>query len=229
MNTNSLWGCVFILLTGCAGVQVVPLNPDGTQAQKAAPGIRYYLPQPYLLVAELPPVEAQAGGKDLKSPSSSSGKPGDAGSAQGGDTTSASAAPSASTDTGFFAATPQYVMKLIYLPDYDHPMAITAKAGMGTVQWNPTLQDGWMLTSLTANSDSKVAEMLTALGTTATGVKGGTTTKAAPSEEPGPKAAPSGADKLDPGLYRFEFDSATHHFRLKAVTWFKEGKLLQVP
>lgn len=41
------------LLAGCAGVTVQALNVEGT-AKSGQPGLRYYMPRPYLLVTQLP-------------------------------------------------------------------------------------------------------------------------------------------------------------------------------
>jgi hypothetical protein len=50
-----------LLLAGCAEVVVTPLNPDGTPKEgNVAKGLRYYMPAPYLLVAELPPSATDA-------------------------------------------------------------------------------------------------------------------------------------------------------------------------
>src|SRR5262245_22742242 len=44
-------------LAGCAGVTIQPLNADGTKSD-GEPGVRYYRPEPYLLVTALPPTPA---------------------------------------------------------------------------------------------------------------------------------------------------------------------------
>ena len=49
------------------------------------------------------------------------------------------------------------------LPDKSEEYAITMNSGLwGSVSANPSLQDGWNLTSLDAKADSKTAETLTA-------------------------------------------------------------------
>ena len=52
---------------------------------------------------------------------------------------------------------------LVMLPDKTEEYAINANTGLwGTAEADPTLQDGWNLTSMTGKADSKTAETLTA-------------------------------------------------------------------
>jgi hypothetical protein len=73
-----------------------------------------------------------------------------------------------------------YSVKLVYLPDYAHPMALKMSAGLfGTTSSNPTLQDGWMLTSLAGSVDSGGTAVLSALsGLATTSATGGATAAA---------------------------------------------------
>jgi hypothetical protein len=112
--------------------------------------------------------------------------------------------------------TQQYGIKLIYLPDLSHPMALRASTGLfGASSMKPTLQDGWMLTALDATSDSKTAETITAVASlvSAVGGLGGGSAAAG-----GAKAATSRTLALDgselppvlpPGLYELVYDSHT--------------------
>ncbi|WP_028002884.1 hypothetical protein [Sinorhizobium arboris] len=50
-----------------------------------------------------------------------------------------------------------------YLPDKTEEYAITISAGMGAVKATPTLNDGWNLTSLSTDVDSKANENITAI------------------------------------------------------------------
>jgi len=51
--------------------------------------------------------------------------------------------------------------KLVMLPDKQEEYAITMNTGLwGSAEANPTLQDGWNLTSLSGKADSKTAETL---------------------------------------------------------------------
>jgi hypothetical protein len=94
----------------------------------------------------------------------------------------------------------------------------------------PALQDGWMLTSLDASDDSKVAETLTALASlvgSATTGGAGTAAKAAKTK-PGLQQLtttgiiPDFSDEiLKPGLYKFVYDDASGQLKgLCRVTEF---------
>jgi len=269
------------LLAGCASVGVQRLQPNLT-SPTGAPGLIYYMPAPYLIVAELPPTAATTStsrnlaamqnppeGAALPAPAPPPGAPpkvahgpgfkppgGGAGAGGGGaggagagggkdgsasqDQSSANGAssPAPSSDTSFQGTTPQYIIKLVYLPDLSRPMAMTAKVGLGSAEMKPALQDGWMLASLDVTADSKTADTLTALGSLITGGAGGGTAKAATTAA---KAAPGGGPAegetktpkslsglfvpgshiLKPGLYRFEYDTTTGILQgLKEITAF---------
>jgi hypothetical protein len=73
----------------------------------------------------------------------------------------------------------QYSMKLVYLPDFDQPMAIQVQAGLfGTASLTPSLQDGWMLSSLSGNVDSGGANAMQTLQSVLSAVGGGPSTAA---------------------------------------------------
>jgi hypothetical protein len=86
-----------------------------------------------------------------------------------------------------------YAVKLIYLPDYSQPMSIQLKSGVfGNSSSAPTLQDGWMLTSMSGSADSggaAVISALTSLGSAFAGgagpaaAKGGTQAAVAPGDQ----------------------------------------------
>jgi hypothetical protein len=213
---------VSLLVGGCAKVTVTPLAVNGRPSGEAE-GVRYYLPKPYLLVMNL--AGASGGGGESPPPGQTvdpkTGQPIGPGAPGGGDNSSGqsgggggSAAPSASGDTSYMAADSHTVAKLIYLPDYSHPMAITEFPGLfGSASVNVSLQDGWMLTALQGSGDSKTAETLTALASLASAI-GGTVTggaaKAAvkaPSGAGGQRPAVSPA-VLPPGLYSFVYSPA---------------------
>jgi hypothetical protein len=113
-----------------------------------------------------------------------------------------SSAPAAGVaSTQFSASNSRYVAKLVYLPDLSRPMAISTTTGLGAVTLGASLQEGWMLTSLQTSSDSKTAEILTAIaagiGATHGGGGGGGT---------GGKQQPGGGpNTLPPGLYMFDY------------------------
>jgi len=96
----------------------------------------------------------------------------------------------------------------IWLPNIKEEYAINMKSGMGTVNGNFALTNGWQLTQLGVTSDSKLPEtMNAATSLIATAAK--TFFKA---ENPGKSkqeaaSVQPGAVDLEPGLYRYEFDA----------------------
>ena len=143
------------------------------------------------------------------------------------------------SDLSFGAATPQYVAKLVYLPDMRRPMAMKSSTGLwGTSSMKPVLQDGWMLTSLDSTADSKTAETLQALGTiagTAIGGGAGAAAKTAAKAKAGGPGGGGGLPQLPadlssyygaangilrPGLYRFNYDANGVLTSLTAVSFF---------
>ena len=120
-------------------------------------------------------------------------------------------------------------------------MAMKQSAGIGTVQVKPTLQDGWMLTSLDATADSKVSDSLQALASlvgSALGASSGTKTAgAAKSALPAPSGPPGKGQPpqlppdlvsyygksngiLRPGLYRFNYNKKGVLTGVRAVAFF---------
>lgn len=160
---------------GCASITAIPLKPDGSKQDNVVDGIRYYLPKPYLLVTELPeePQSQQSqasgttptGGGSGNGANASQSQGSNSGQGSGSSTSPSSAAPSSGTqDTSFSASTTSYSLKLIYLPDMAHPMALQSSSGLfGTVSVGPSLQDGWMLTSVNGSVDSGASATLSAL------------------------------------------------------------------
>jgi hypothetical protein len=152
---------------GCAHVVSKPLQMNGQYDNAQSEGVRYYPPKPYLLVTEVPvekatqPADSNTDDppSDSKSKKTPSQQPADD-STQGNTSKqktsgSSGASPSPTTDTSFSMFTKQYGVKLIYLPDYSHPMALSVSTGLiGSAEMKPTFQDGWMLTSLDATADS---------------------------------------------------------------------------
>jgi hypothetical protein len=222
-----------LTLNGCASIDVKPLKPDGSANHHAVDGIRYYLPKPYLLVAELPPSmnAKSASTSQLEERALAAGAP-----PAGGVTTnnvSSSSSPGTASDLSFGAATPEYIIKLIYLPDYQHPMAIQQHSGLtGSSTLSPTLQDGWMLTSLNGSADTKVAETLTGLASvisSAGSLAGPLLAARSVSGTPEAKGFPadlshyylSGTAILRPGLYSFVYNKKGVLTGLEPVTLFK--------
>jgi hypothetical protein len=251
------------VLGGCAQISVQHLTPDGTQAS-GAPGLRYYLPKPYLLVTLLPPssTSGSSGQQHVAMPPPVAPTPAPtpglmtppgtvppppaptprtragAGTASPNPTTTKSdtttpgqqSTPAPATDTSFQANNDQYTIKLIYLPDLHNPMTINMTAGLfGTAGYQPTLQDGWMLTSLQGSTDnSQMVQLVEAAITAAAGggskaATGGVTTKAGGAPEELAALLPKDT-VLSPGLYSFRYDPATGYIvGVCAVTYFRTG------
>jgi hypothetical protein len=289
MGRGVLISALSMVLAACAQISVQHLTPDGTAAS-GAPGLRYYLPKPYLLVTLLPPsststttgsvqqhVQTPAAippnpppppppAAGLNQPPSQPGAPGApppppvaglnqppgtvaapptkhvhaaAGAApSGGKTTpgttttpGAQTSSAPSTDTSFQANNDQYTVKLIYLPDLSNPMTINITAGLfGTASFQPTLQDGWMLTSLQGSSDNSQAVQLAeslitaAAGTGSKAATGGATTKGGGGPTGAAALVAAGLPPntvLSPGLYAFNYDHASGRLiGVCAVTYF---------
>lgn len=235
------------LLAGCAGVSVQQLNADLTAKPGTPKGAVYYLPKPYLLVAELPadtPLAGPVQTGDLGSTGTGSGGTGGSTGQPGGTARSgfdqdapgadeddkktegaggAAAAP-AGTDQSFLAQTKAYVVKLIYLPDMRRPLSISAHAGLfGQVSMAPVLQNGWMLTSLETSADSKMAEVLGSIASVISAVKtpgGGGGDGAKKEDAPGGGSGGAESRILRPGLYEFRYDLAGRLDGLCPVNFF---------
>lgn len=225
MTKRVLLTIALLALSGCAKVSVLPLDAKGQPLAGAQEGVRYYLPKPYLLVAEVPVDKVSSSKSTTKKTVSTTRKKAPAGESSGDQNAPVPSggsgdAPSATGNTSFAIYTMQYGIKLIYLPDFEHPMSISESPGLfGSSTMKPALQDGWMLTSLEASADIKVAETLNAIGSIVSGIKGGgatasSLTKQLTCEEP-PKLP-----VLPPGLYEFMYDREGKFHRLRAVAYF---------
>lgn len=169
-----------------------------------------------------------------------SAKPG-ATNAPGETASSSQTTPPPISDVSFGGSTPQYVAKLIYLPDLSRPMAMAQSAGIGTAEMKPALQDGWMLTSLDATADSKVSESLQAIGSIVGSALGASSGTKAAGAAKSALTAPSGGPKkgalpqlppdlssyygqtngiLRPGLYRFVYATNGVLTGIRAVAFF---------
>jgi hypothetical protein len=219
------WVCGVLLsaaASSCASVTAVPVDPLTWKAKMDAPeGIPYYLPRPYLLVTEVPvetppPKAQQEEGKGGAAAKAAPGKGTSADkSAPPADDAMKKAtpapddgsgtSPSPASDQSFGMFTKQYGVKLIYLPDYEHPMLLRQRAGIGSTTLKPTLQNGWMLTALDSSADSKTAETLASIGSLVSATHGGGSGGTGGSKSGGgeeAKGAPPPAKALPPGLYR---------------------------
>ena len=238
-------------LAGCAGVTVTPLTQSGTAKPGAKEGMRYYMPAPYLLVTRMPPVpsphsasttEQSANSTDDEVNAAKSAKPTATPSKSKDDGAEPSSAPAGgapSSNTSFLASTPEYMLKLIYLPDQAKPMAVSVRTGLfGTASMKPGLQDGWMLTSLDASADSKTAETLTAIASlvsSASTAGAAPAAKAATQKKKGgttnllsPEAIEDFSDQvLRPGLYKFDYNDDGELVGMHAVTYFTENGVIR--
>ncbi len=97
---------------------------------------------------------------------------------------------------------------VVWMPDLSQEYIIRARPGLGSVAFNPTLENGWNLTGLNASADSKTAELLTALA--------GFMPKALTG------AGGPGAARFKPGMYRFLFQTDANkpnYGQLVGVDW----------
>lgn len=142
---------IFTAQTGCASIQIKPVSYQDGNTQ----GLRFYQPQPYLLISL--------------------------------DQTKGCAA------------------QVIYLPDFSRGYAVTTSAGLGSVSFKPTLQNGWMLAGFDSKVQSETAQNLSALtGALAEAAKfGNRQMLATETGREGEKQA--GKEAMGPGLYRFNY------------------------
>jgi len=78
---------------------------------------------------------------------------------------------------------------VIYLPNKTQEYALRTIMGIGAIEMNATLTDGWNLTVIGAKIDSKVPETITAISGALSAARGAAATAT-----------------LEPGLYRIAFD-----------------------
>ena len=182
-----------LTLTACgASVTAIPLDATGHDDHTVR-GIRFYLPKPYILVTELPVSPTAPPAAALAAAPAPKAK-GDTTDAKTTDAPQSSIPTAPATDTSFTAAMASYAVKLIYLPDYSHPMALREDSGLfGNVAMTPALQDGWMLTSLSSSNDSGGPAALAAVASLVGSAVGGVATGGAS------KVASATADKSKNG------------------------------
>ena len=99
----------------------------------------------------------------------------------------------------------------IWLPNMSQEYLVKISAGFGSAAMTPTLTDGWNLTSLTANADSKASETIGALASLVTA---GAALKS--------NGNVQGNQKLSPGLWKLEFDSNGMVNAIKMVANFSK-------
>jgi hypothetical protein len=97
---------------------------------------------------------------------------------------------------------------ITWMPDLSQEYAIQLRPGLGSVGFNPTLENGWNLTGLNATVDSKAGELLTTVA--------GLIPKAAAERS----LAATGGPSLKPGMYPFLFEqdrNSPNYGRLKGI------------
>ena len=218
----------FLLLSGCASVQISKVPASQTpKIGDSVEGIRFYQPRPYLLVTKgVPPVQSvseggggQPGDGGKQGAGGNQGDGSKKGKATGGKQSATGKKGSGGDDPAPSSYTPnQLYVQLIWLPDMNVSYAVNPKSGIGTLDTSMQLKDGWQLTQFGGKIDTKVPETITALGSLLGAIrKGGAAGTPSPS-----LAAPSPPEEkwIEPGLYRFEFESVGDGFvaRLKRVT-----------
>jgi hypothetical protein len=236
---HALIAGVYFTLSNCASVSILPLNPNGTVDTTQAPGLRYYMPKPYLLVTVIPPPPQKPTDPRLLRAPPAPAPPPPPGPGGGPDDGSQKAAPtgspSPSSDLSYQLGSSTYLLKLIYLPDMSKTMAINLTPSiLGTSSVQPTLQDGWMLTSLQASADNTKA--LDDMTTLASAILGGgtkaassTSSKTAKADLLGPGTPPPPDNlppPLPPGLYEFGYDGLGHLYGLCPVSLFQSNGIV---
>ncbi|WFU01950.1 hypothetical protein QA648_17900 [Rhizobium sp. CB3171] len=100
-------------------------------------------------------------------------------------------------------------VKSFYLPDKTEEYAITISAGMGAVKATPTLTDGWNLTSLSTDVDSKTNENITAIK--------GLLKEAAGIVGPKHLAPPASPPAKCEGIFKVEYDQSGNFKGFKKI------------
>jgi nitrogen fixation protein len=183
MSRNVLLSVLTIcFLVGCANVDIKPISTDKVNDSSIS-GARFYRPWPYLLVTVNQVDPNAAGGGAGKAPAAGASAPG---------------TPAATQSAA--SSTPTSSMQIIWLPKMNEPFVIDVKPGWGTVNGTFTLDNGWNLSSVGSQLDSKIPETLTAVSGLVTAAVG-----AGAAATPGATAASPAL--IPPGLYRINFDN----------------------
>ena len=103
--------------------------------------------------------------------------------------------------------------EIVYLPNYEEEYVFDAKEGWGTVKSSIALQNGWMLTNIGAESDSKGPETITAFA--------GLLKEAAAI---GTLVNTNKAEGIPPGLYRIKWNPCSEKMELDRVELTVAGK-----
>jgi hypothetical protein len=102
--------------------------------------------------------------------------------------------------------------QIVWLPDLSQPYAIQPKCGIGTMKLDLTLEDGWKLTGVNHDVDTKVPETIDAVGKALASVATAATAVATMAKTGGNGASPDLTDslrRLQPfRLYGFDYDAS---------------------
>ena len=141
----------FIGIAGCAPtISVVPLSKKAMEESEKS-GIPYYLPRPYLLITK-----NFNGSKQTTTKTKEEKKK--------GDETSTTTTEATATEPVLKNESDSYSVQVIYLPDLKRRYGINIDKGTGTFDSIITLVDGWKLTGINVKSDSKTADIISAVG-----------------------------------------------------------------
>jgi hypothetical protein len=151
----------FLIINACTTVSITPINYNGEKVPNGIEGLPFFRPKPYLLVLKSPKIKHE-NNQNLKS---------DENQAEG-DTEE-----NTNNSTLLFK-TENYLVKLIYLPDFSHGYTISISnpwRPFGSTEMSPQLENGWMLKSLNSKVDSKTPETLTAIASIVAAARNGAT------------------------------------------------------
>ena len=190
--------CFCILFSGCVSLRVIQVDPDNPQRAK---GFRYYMPEPYLLVHEIPRM------REVKTPVVLEGK----------------------LVKGAYenSVIHEGRMEIIYLPDRDREMAVSPKAVLSKQKLSFKLEEGWKLTEVSGEQESDLsaeawAEVLAELVKGSAEVaKVGIQAMAQDAEKAGDEETTT---PIPPGLYRLRMqEGGLLELERVMMTW-KTGK-----
>jgi hypothetical protein len=106
-------------------------------------------------------------------------------------------------------------LKPFYLPDKSEEYAITIHAGMGAAKVNPILAEGWNLTSLDTDVDSKASENISAIASL---VKETAAAVAPRTRSSSAKRASQQKAATCEGVFRVSYDSVGNFSGFKQVS-----------
>ncbi len=146
----------FFMLFGCAKVEVRKItNSFGSSGKVIKPddtGIRFYRPAPHIWILNAPLSEkintVVSEQKDTNNPKLEK----------------------TTTATVSSITSPGYTAQIVMLPDFSNEYIIQWSAGIGSVNPNFTLQEGWNLNNFNSTIESKFSENVTAMSGAVTSV-----------------------------------------------------------